>query len=234
MQKQKTLITIFIILIVGVLGWYLVHGQNIKTQVNIESDTDVVVMEKDSENRPIVQIRKSDPDCNAVFEEIESDGIDPVFEHVYYGELKKDMPVQIILSCDQERFTITGAVNQIIDVNDKVMFPEPDMFNALADITNGSGVVYLEDDYNFDGYNDLASISSSGSEVYSYNAFLYDTSVQKFIFNTELSKLQNLMVPDYENKYISEDFSYYLESGEHVEVFKNYKWVDGNLVEIED
>lgn len=239
---KKNMVSIFIILTTGFLGWYLLNNNKDKGVDYLQESPEVIVLQRDSEGRSTDQIRKSDFDCKVSTEDAGPDSIDPtdenvyVVEHVYYGNLKEGQPVQIILSCDQERFTITGAVKQVIDINDTKMFPDLDMFNALADIASGSGVVYLEDDYNFDGYNDLHTISSNGQGwdgVDSVNIFLYDPVVQKFVFNTELSKLQNVLPPDYENKFIFEDFSYY-NGKEHVEAYRKHKWVNGHLVKIEE
>jgi hypothetical protein len=60
----------------------------------------------------------------------------------------------------------------------------------------------VEDDYNFDGYNDLSAISSNGQGfdgVDSFNIFLYNPKIQKFVYNAEISKLQNSLM-DTKNK----------------------------------
>ncbi len=222
--KNKTPYIIIILLISVIIIFFIFNNKkqpDIKTPIKIEKkDIDILIKEKDEFGRKITQTRSSDPDCTG-----------GILEHIYYGELKEDKPVKIILSCDQERFNIVGSVIQIIDSTNESDMPQNDSFNALADISNGSQVVYLEDDYNFDGYNDLASISSNGSGVDSYNIFLYDKKLEKFVFNTELSKLQNILVNE-NNKYVFEDFSYY-EGDKYIEDYRRYKWVNGHLVKVE-
>ncbi|MFH0799514.1 MAG: hypothetical protein V2A66_04955 [Pseudomonadota bacterium] len=45
------------------------------------------------------------------------------------------------------------------------------------------------EDFNFDGYPDLAVFSSAGNVQIFYNVYLFDPSQQKFIFNKKLSSL---------------------------------------------
>lgn len=200
MQKQRKIkigyAIFFIILAIFVfsyLGVFLLKKQlinKVTEPVKIEKkDIDITVKEKDEFGRKIIQTRSSDPDCT-----------DGVYENIYYGEIKKDMPVKIVLSCDQERFNIVGSVTQLIDSTNGVDLVGDDV--VLVDISSGSQVVYVEDDYNFDGYNDLSAISSNGQGfdgVDSFNIFLYNPKIQKFVYNAEISKLQNSLM-DTKNK----------------------------------
>lgn len=200
MQKQRKIkigyAVFFIILAIFVfsyLGFYLLQKQSInkvREPINIEKqDIDITVKEKDEFGRKIIQTRSSDPDCT-----------DGVYENIYYGEIKKDMPVKVVLSCDQERFNIVGSVTQLIDSTNGIDLAGDDV--VLVDISSGSQVVDIEDDYNFDGYNDLSAISSNGQGfdgVDSFNIFLYNPKIQKFVYNAEISKLQNTLM-DTKNK----------------------------------
>jgi uncharacterized protein YneF (UPF0154 family) len=139
MQKQRKIkigyAVFFIILAIFVfsyLGFYLLQKQSInkvREPINIEKqDIDITVKEKDEFGRKIIQTRSSDPDCT-----------DGVYENIYYGEIKKDMPVKVVLSCDQERFNIVGSVTQLIDSTNGVDLVGDDV--VLVDISSGSQVV---------------------------------------------------------------------------------------------
>ena len=227
-MRKYFLIFLFLLFLIGIFILFKKspNSQNIKP-INIEKkDIDIKIKEKDEFGRKIVQTRDSDPDCT-----------EGVFEYIYYGEIKEDMPVKVILSCDQERFNIVGSVSQIIDSKNKDDMPQDDSFNSLADISSGSQVVDIADDYNFDGYNDLSSISSNGQGldgVKSFNIFLYSSKTQKFVFNPELSKLQNISV-DSKNKLVLEVFGVgFAGKGEDelVDIVNKHKWVNGHLVKV--
>jgi hypothetical protein len=75
--------------------------------------------------------------------------------------------------------------------------------------------------------------------TYLGDVYLYDPITKQFIFNNELSKLENLQI-DSEKKYVQENLSYWtkpneeigVQGNEEIEVVQSYKWVDGHLVKV--
>lgn len=130
------------------------------------------LLEQDNE-----QVNPADPECTG--EKNEYYDIGYGVEHVYQGSITKDMSVKMVLSCDHERLTISGAVNQVIEGKE---IKESDI-GEIADTSSGSVVVYLEEDTNKDGYNDLETVVANGSQVDTYAVFLFDPIKKQFVFS---------------------------------------------------
>ncbi len=183
------------------------------------SDSKIVVVRKDEQGRPIEQLRIDDTNCSLG----KPPDIELSLEYIIYENIKQDLPVTIITSCDRGTFTVTGSVTQVV----KYMHE-----NSWFNLEN----VSVNRDFNFDGYNDLdiARIFSGGggddyNTKYISDIYLYDSVSKKFVHNIELSNLKNVIL-DPSKKYVQEDLSYYTESGEHIDnMYKTYIWVDGHL-----
>lgn len=153
----------------------------------------------------------SDPECDGEKNEYYDLGYG--VEHVYEGEISPGQKVSVVLSCNHQRFTIRGAVNQIISGDDILSDEEkaePHEFIELADTHVGPNVVSIDSDYNFDGYNDIASTVGDGSgfqAVDTYLIFLYNPKTKKFEYNKKLSELENISL-DTQKKEIYEFFGY--------------------------
>jgi len=141
-------------------------------------------------------------------------------EHEYEGTIKEGQEVKIILSCDHKKLKISGAVNQVISSKFQ-----------LADLVSGSNVIGVKEDYNFDGYNDLESISSNGqgiSALDSYEIFLYDSELNKFVFNEELSNIVNIY-PEVSDQTIRQEFNFGYGIGFERII---YRWEGDKLIKI--
>jgi len=176
---------------------------------------------------PLTQM---DPYCDGVTNELYDIGYG--FEHAYKGEITKDMPVIMVLSCDHTRLTITGSVTQIINGKDV----QGNDTGEIADTSSGSYVVDVDTDYNFDGYNDLASIMSNGygfHGVDSYAIFLFDPTQSKFVYNIDLGKIKNILVNE-ETKTVIEGVCGIDTDDEEVcqESYIAYQWKNGKLMEL--
>lgn len=93
----------------------------------------------------------------------------------------------------------------------------------------------IDSDYNFDGYNDITSLYSEGagySAIRSYNIFLYEPKTNTFVFNPQLSDLENIGV-DENKKEVYQDYYYFdkaiSEGGVQMHNRIVYKWKDGVL-----
>jgi hypothetical protein len=149
-------------------------------------------------------------------------------EHTYEGTINSEKNVKIILSCDHEKFTISGAVNQIILSSDIVDNSE------LADLSSGDLVVGLDLDFNFDGYNDLSSIINNGQgieAVKTYAIFLFDPQKQQFVYNNELSFLENISVAK-EKNLLTQTFCTSQSDGGAKCADTMYKWSNGHLIKL--
>lgn len=181
------------------------------------------------------RINPNDPSCTGESNEFYNLGFG--IEHVYTGEIQKGMPVEVVLSCDHKKFTISGAVEQVIRSVDITEPGEEEL--ELTDTSGGSLVVDIVDDYNFDGYKDLSSIMSNGSGVTGidgYFIFLYDKNTNKFILNRELSSLYNV-VPEYYQKHIQEIFVCSIPDNDDEDwqtSINLYEWINGELVLIKE
>ncbi len=141
------------------------------------------------------------------------------FENVYKGSVTSEKEVKITLSCDHKSLKIEGSVNQVIKAKDLSQY-----FNGeemeLADTISGSLVIEVEKDYDFDGYNDLTSIWSQGSDISSKLIFLYDDKDNIFVFNKELSSIDNLNVSPEGDLYTSH--CYYNQEKDDVYCSKDF------------
>ena len=207
--KYLLLIVVFLVVILFTIFYYNKYKVSNK----------IFYINSNSQNTSSVY---SDPNCNGDQNKYADAGFG--VEHIYTGEIKKDIHVKIVLSCNQDKLTISGSVNQVITVDDiKKILNESDV--DFVDLSMGSEVVNLDSDYNFDEYNDLSVVSSNGSGVDSYNIFLYDPTSNKFIFNKDLSSIQNIIINE-KAKLIISDMCY-----EDDTICKpdTYKWLNGKL-----
>ena len=153
-------------------------------------------------------------------------------EHTYEGDIKPGMHVKIVLSCDHKKFTISGAVNQIITSADLKKYNNGEEVE-LADLVGGENIVDLNSDYNFDGYNDLSSIMSNGQGISgekSFFIFIYDSRLNKFVYNDNVSSLTNVGAVK-EKSEISQT-SCFFSSDEKNSItcdITYYKWASGHL-----
>ena len=213
-QSTKIIIILSIITIVALVG------MKIGNHPSPSQEAGVTVLERDSQGRATLQTRSTDPSC-PLPDAQEFGG--KMYEHISYGDLQPGKSVQITVSCDQRHIRLGGAVTQDI---------------AYTYDTQNMESIALENDYNFDGYNDVALVriakGSGGDDPdtqYTTDVYLYDPMTTQFIYAADLSKLKNITV-DPELKYVVEDESYYTKSGEHVEAYQNYRWVNGRIVKV--
>lgn len=157
-------------------------------------------------------------------------------EHIYKGNIKPHMAVQVVLSCDHTLFTISGDVEQVIDGK---ALEDPHgggySINELADLSGGDLVVDFNSDYNFDGYNDLSSISSHGqgfSAVVSFLIFLYDPLKKQFVLNNDLTLVDNLIEADTKSKQILSEDCGFEDGGFRICKKNYYKWSNSKLVKV--
>lgn len=148
---------------------------------------------------------------------------------VYYGTLKdgeRAFPIKAVRSCDSTRLVISGAVSQTL-LGKK---PSDEFGHYFPG--DGTHSINFDEDYNFDGYNDLQVIVSAGSgwaAVITSNYYLYDPSLDSFEFNDELSSYTNLYVArDKRRLAVSQGLGMYW--GHYA---KYYVWRDGELVKDE-
>lgn len=169
-----------------------------------------------------------DPACTGEDHEYFSLGFG--VEHRYEGEIAPGKPVVAVLSCDHTRLTLSGSVNQVISGS-----ADADMDEIIADLTAGELVVSLDQDYNFDGYNDLSSVVSNGqgmSAVDYTNVYLYDPASKKFRIHQQISGMENVY-PNPESKRIEQEFCQFDEEGVEVVCQSFYhRWRGGYLVEV--
>lgn len=194
-----------------------------KMQPNVQASLNGSVFTKPSNQISTISqstcLGKNDPYYNLGF------GI----EHEYNGNIQSNMPVNIVLSCDHKTFTITGSINQIITSRDTVDSSYKGEISELADLVSGTEVVKVNTDYNFDGYNDLSTINSNGSgvnQVDGYYIFLYNPSLKKFVYNKELSQIENVYVPEGSKNEVASS-AYYING--YKTTF--YTWSQGKLIE---
>ncbi len=185
MKNSKTIVvsTIIICILIST-GYYFLKINNIKTP----------------EIAPITtkEIPKAvDTDCTGEKNEGYEEGFG--VENKYTGFIKKDLPINITLSCNHEKLTISGSVNQTIYGKD---IPENDT-GWVADLSSGAEVINVNTDYNFDGYNDISSMYNNGSQIENSYIFLFDPINNQFKYNKDLSVMANIMV-DAKNKKIIE------------------------------
>jgi hypothetical protein len=114
-------------------------------------------------------------------------------ETTYKGDIIVGNHIEMVLSCDHSRLDIKGAITQTIravDVPEEAwgyMVYEKELVASNAIGSGGVGV-RVRTDYNSDGYNDIAMMSNSGSQVTGYLIFLFDPISQRFVFNLKASK----------------------------------------------
>lgn len=153
--------------------------------------------------------------------------------HTYYGYLAEGVPIKIMLSCDRTKLIISGSVNQTIDGNS--VFVEGDPLVELTDVSNGSEVVSIAFDYNFDGYNDLQSVFSSGQGVQALSSsvvFLYDPQKKEFILNDDLSSIFNISVSSTTREIIEHVYTFDQHTDTVTDKRTYYVWNSGRLEKI--
>jgi hypothetical protein len=98
------------------------------------------VLNYDDEGRPTEQMNLNDPACI-----LNHTGPGPTeyIERLYYYTELEQGKIVLTTSCDGKLFTMTGAVNQVITY----------LHNPI-DIET----IFLEEDYNFDGYADFEAV----------------------------------------------------------------------------
>lgn len=225
MQKHKgialLIIGVLVIVVVSGLTWL---GNVRRDKIEMGQDRDVVVMERDEEGRPTIQIRSGDIACKPYPGKTEVSREQRV-EGLQYEELKTDTKIVVTNTCGGMTFVLGGAVTQTIAY--------------MHDDLDQLEIIKLDTDYNFDGFNDfeVVRITSGGGEdpntTYMSDIYLYDQTTKQFVYNAELSKLRNISV-DPEQKYVIEEESYYTKSNEHVEAYQNYQWTNGHLVKVNE
>jgi len=223
MQKQKRISTLFgiiiiIIAVIIILGGVFVW-QHFATQQKQKS-----------------AVVSSDPSCDGVKDPYYNLGFG--VEHTYEGDIKPGMHVKIVLSCDHQKLTISGAVNQVIQSSDLAKYNDGENID-LADLSSGTEVIGLNYDYNFDGYKDLESIVSSGQGISAIDTdiiFLYNPKINKFVYQPDLSALENIYVYD-SDKTIRQEFNLGYDSntggGAGFEEII-YKWNNNSLAKVSD
>lgn len=214
MNTKKIFAPILIILLVVVGSGVYVYTQN-KTKY---------ISEQNSYNLENKGASKIDPACNGDKNEYAMLGFG--VEHTYEGEITSGKKVKIVLSCDHRKFTITGAVNQVITSEVFSALGPNTELGELADLVAGSQVVDVNTDYNFDGYNDLSSMVVNGSQFKSLIYFLYDIDQNNFVFNKKLSKLVNVSVDKNKKRIESSDW----RCGDK-RIY--WYWKKGNLLQVE-
>ncbi len=155
------------------------------------------------------------------------------FTQEYKGTVAQGKEVNMTLSCDHTNLFVTGAVDQTI-----VVTSESGVKQELS--RGGPHGAVLDTDYNFDGYNDILSLVSAGQgyeAVDSYYVFLYQPKTNKFLFNEQLSNLQNIVGADATKIEIYQSFNFFeMEDGE--QVLKNqvvtHTWKGEELVKVRE
>ncbi|MCL2186855.1 MAG: DUF1566 domain-containing protein [Treponema sp.] len=82
------------------------------------------------------------------------------------------------------------------------------------------------DDFNFDGYMDIAIYNGSGTTTFWYNYFIYDTKGKRYEYNEELSGLPNIFIN--EERQI---LKLHTNDGHAGLMYtsSDYKWINGKL-----
>ncbi len=171
------------------------------------------------------QLAIGDPACNGQANKYFDLGFG--IEHMFTGNIKEGMPVEVVLSCDHESFKIKGSVEQNITLEGlEKIDPVLNHNYELADFSSGDLVVDVNSDYNLDGYNDLSSLAINGSQLKSVLVFLYNPTSSQFEYNHELSSIPNIGVD--KDKKLIESYTCGWMSDKDC---KNdqYKWVNGYL-----
>jgi len=156
------------------------------------------------------------------------------------GDVKWAMPIKAVLSCDHEKITISGSINQTIS-SDLVDFYDGGEKVILDELVEPEGIEdnIFAKDYNFDGYDDLVIVYIRGNGVSAIETdliFIYDEKDNKFVFQSDLSSLTNVSV-QYSDKTIQQNFNlgYSQKTGGSLG-FENisYKWYNNLLIKISD
>lgn len=161
-------------------------------------------------------------------EDIECENEDDVYYNPFEGQINNEMSIKLELSCDHNRVNITGSVNQEI-----VRFKKNNRGESQESelVVNSSGLSF-DEDYNFDGYNDISTLYNYGAgymALYDNYYFLYDPLQNKFIFNKELSDLQNLVIKSTSTKTLEQVFNMGPDLGYSI---TEYKWKGDKLIKI--
>jgi|GEM_PF-7089039 len=149
-------------------------------------------------------------------------------EHHYEGKIHTGMSVSATLSCGLDTLTLSGSINQVITSADI----SPGREGLLQEAKDGYDPVTFKDDYNFDGYNDLATLESYGSEVRAYNIFLFDPVKKVFVYNKELSAIGDYaLTVNYQKQEI---VSTSLIRKTNTTCDRTYKYINGHLQKISE
>jgi len=81
-------------------------------------------------------------------------------------------------------------------------------------------------DFNFDGYMDIAIYNGSGTSTFWYNYFIYNTKGKRYEYNEELSGLPNIFV-----NVETQTLNLHTNDGHAGLMYtsSDYKWIDGKL-----
>ncbi len=163
--------------------------------------------------------------------------------HQYDAEITPGQKVHMVLSCDHTRLTLSGAVNQEISSKELAKDQANTTFNSetgkpvtfdesteLADLSAGTNVVTIKNDFNFDGFNDLQLVASNGQgsmAIDGYYIFLYSSSTKQFKYSPELSAINNISISEDLPKTIEQAFSYGFNTGGNR---VHYKWTPAGVL----
>lgn len=159
----------------------------------------------------------------------DSDPKDIKKEFYILGMIKQGLPVKAVIACDGKSISISGSINQTLEILDDVSKQRTELMyrDKEQDL--------FSSDYNFDGYKDITSLYSEGagySAIRSYYIFLYEPKTNTFVFNPQLSDLENIGV-DENKKEVYQDYYYFdkaiSEGGVQMHNRIVYKWKDGVL-----
>ena len=209
---MKKIFTIALCILLGVIGTILLYNHN------------------KSNRETVSRIGVKDPNCNG--EKNESYSIGFGIEHEYTGTIIEGKNVKAILSCDHDQITISGSVSQkilakdirlydeeVVSESERTMIGDYGDFTELADLSRGAEIaVDFGNDYNFDGYNDLATLASSGSGYSTILVFLYNPKSNTFEFSRDISSKINIY-PNKDEKILEQRFGS-MNDGYSLNLFK--------------
>lgn len=160
-------------------------------------------VDKDINNYYFENIKKRTNNNNDSYQDI------PDKKQSYNGYIKADMPINI--KDLNESLEITGSINQTLNVG----YHES---------------VFIDEDFNFDGFNDLKILTNAGSgysALYDYDIYLYNFQTKLFESFDKLKGVVNISV-DTENKRIIQTFKYFSNENndELITEKKEYDWQD--------
>ncbi len=237
-MNKYSKVTKLILLLIIILFFGTVYYLKFSPRTSDLTDNSNAVI-KDN-NQASTTLSNNDPACDGEKNPYATIGYG--IKHNYSGSIIAGKKISMTLSCDHKTITLSGSVNQTLQVKNKeyneagsdVGMTEdgPDGLIELADLSSGTEVIDTDSDYNFDGYNDITSISSNGqgrSAIDSFIIFLYNPKTNQFVFNKQLSNLENISVT--ENKTLMQQYCYFDSKGYSGKCnITYYKWKDEKLI----